>query len=163
MECPIQSGQGPELFIAYAAQTLPPATSLALERHLSSCDECCRLAEAQKLVWSALDAWEPQHISSDFDRKLYARIAAEERRPWYYRIIENWSLRPAIPVAAACVVVLAGYLLRETPPTPNPEPRIAVENRVDIEQLERALDDIDMLNQMGVVVPPSQTSPPEPI
>ena len=154
MECPTKSGQGSELFLAHAAQTLPAATSTALERHLSVCPECRRTADEQKLVWSALDSWEPQYISNDFDRKLYARIAAEEQQPWHRRILKmNWPFRPAIPIAAACAVVLAGYLFNQPGTPANPEPRIAIENRVDMEQVERALDDIEMLNQMGVVVP----------
>jgi hypothetical protein len=92
-------------------------------------------------VWSALDSWEPEFISGDFDRKVYARIAAEGQRSVRRA---NWALRPALPIAAACAVVLAGYLLREPAVPQNPSPR------VDMEQVERALDDIDMLNKMGV-------------
>ena len=141
MECPRNSGQEPELFIAYAAESLPPATSRALERHMAVCAECRRTAEDQRRVWSALDSWEPEFISSDFDRRVYARIAAEDQRPVRHA---SWALRPALPVAAICAVVLAGYLLREPAVPQNPSPR------VDMEQVERALDDIDMLNKMGV-------------
>jgi anti-sigma factor RsiW len=150
MECPTKSGKGPELFIAYAAQTLPPATLAALERHCGECAECREAAEAQRRVWAALDAFEPEYISSSFDRKLYARIAEEDQRRGIH-----WSPRPAIPVAAACAFVLAGYLFRTPSAPPPPDPRAAVESRVDIEQVERALDDIDMLQQMGVVLPAS--------
>jgi anti-sigma factor RsiW len=164
MECPTKSGEGPELFITYAAGALPPPTEAALERHLMACPECRRVADAQKLVWATLDSWEPQYISTDFDRKLYARIAAEERKPWYHRLPHlNGSFRPTVAVAAACAIVLTGYLLREPSTESSPEPRAAIENRVDIEQVERALDDIDMLNAMGVVMPPSATSPAEPL
>lgn len=141
MECPRNSGQEPELFIAYAAESLPPATSRALERHMAVCAECRRTAEDQRRVWSALDSWEPEFISGDFDRKVYARIAAEGQRSVRHA---NWALRPALPIAAVCAVVLAGYLLREPAVPQNPSPR------VDMEQVERALDDIDMLNKMGV-------------
>jgi D-mannonate dehydratase len=150
MECPTKSGEGPELFIAYAAQALPGALAVALERHCNACMECRAAVEAQKRVWSALESWEPEYISTSFDRRLFTRIAAEEQRR-----ATRWFLRPAIPVAAACAFILAGYLLRTPPAPPAPEPRLAIENRVDMEQVERALDDIDMLKQMGVVLPAS--------
>lgn len=154
MECPTKTGQGPDLFLAYVAGNLPSAARLALERHFRVCPGCRGLVEAQQQVWSALDSWEPQHISTDFNRKLYARIAAEDARPWYRRVRSlNWSLRPALPVAAACAVVFAGYLLREPLTAPDTSPRIAVEHRIDMEQVERALDDIEMLKQMGVGTP----------
>ena len=156
MECPTKSGEGPELFIAYAAQTLSAKTEAALERHCKVCTACRECAAAQKLLWSALDAWEPERISAGFDGQLYARIAAEDQRLWPRRIASgDWSLRPAIPVAAACAVLLAGYFLRAPVAEPSPQPRVTVDNRVDMEQVERALDDIDMLHQMGVVVPAS--------
>jgi hypothetical protein len=108
------------------------------------------MAWAQQRVWSELDAWQPGKISADFDRDLYARITAEDRRR------TRLPLRSVIPVAAACAALLAGYLLRP-PSTPrrHTEPAVAIENRIDMEQVERALDDIDMLRQMGVVVPAS--------
>jgi hypothetical protein len=114
------------------------------------CRECRESAAAQQAVWSALDSWEPERISTSFDEAVYARIAAEGTQP-----LTRWPLRQAVPVAAACVAVLAGYLLREPAQQPVREPAVAVENRVDMEQVERALDDIDMLRQMGVAVPAS--------
>jgi hypothetical protein len=124
--------------------------AVALERHCTACPECRTAKEAQKRVWSALDAWEPEYISTGFDARLLNRIAVEEQRR-----TSRWFLRPAVPVAAACAFILAGYLLRTPPAPPAPEPRLAIENRVDMEQVERALDDIDMLKQMGVVLPAS--------
>ena len=167
MQCPVKSSEGVEVFMGYGARILPPGTEAALERHMLTCDDCRRMADAQRSVWSALDAWEPLPVSPDFNEKLYARLAAESRRPWYrsafhglfnsgwFNFHGTWSFRPAMPVGAACATLIAAFLLRG--PVPDRKPDFsAQQNRVDLEQVERALDDIDMLKQLGVVPPPAK-------
>jgi hypothetical protein len=153
MECPLKTGEGTEVFIAYSARTLPTETEAELRQHLGACASCRRIAEAQEEVWLALDAWTPEPISSTFDEKLYARIACEEQHPWWRRLLGsnlnvNWSWKPAMPVAAACAALLAAFLLKS--PVPEHRPQASVQPNIDIEQVERALDDIDMLKQLGL-------------
>jgi anti-sigma factor RsiW len=146
--CPLQNGNGAELVLAYCARTLPQDECAAFERHMLACAGCRELAAAQQAVWSALDAWTPEPISSNFDEKLYQRIVVEEQSPWWQRLFRaNWSLRPAMPVAAACGVLIAAFLLRDPQPVPAPQ---SPSQPVRMEQVERALDDIDMLKQLGV-------------
>ena len=158
MECPIKHGEGAELMIAYGAGTLAPETELALERHIQVCAKCREIAQAQKEVWSSLDTWTPAPVSPTFDERLYQRIAAEEQSKWWRRLFHaNWSWRPAMPVAAACAALVAVFLLKgpagdqqipsQTPPKPQ------------IEQVERALDDMEMLKQLSVAVPEPASSP----
>ena len=160
MNCPLKTGEGTEVFVSYSARTLPAETEEALREHLKTCPDCRRTAEAQCAVWSALDAWRPAAVSSNFDEKLYARIAAEEQKRGWRRVLDNslsmdWSWKPAMPVAAACAALLAAFLLKS--PAPQPQPQVSVQPKVDIEQVERALDDIDMLKQLGLaaVFPPA--------
>jgi anti-sigma factor RsiW len=146
--CPFEDGKGAELVLAYCARTLTPDQSAAFELHMSSCAGCRELAAAQQAVWSALDTWTPEPISSNFDEKLYQRILTEEQIPWWQRLFRaNWSLRPAVPVAAACGVLIAAFFLRS--PQPTPVTPASSQPKVRIEQVERALDDIDMLKQLG--------------
>lgn len=175
MNCPIRSGQGAELFVAYGARTLPLDARASLESHMQECADCRRVGEEQMSVWSALEVWDPLTTSPGFDQqrfdqKLYARIAADEQRPWYRRAFDfnlNWSLRPAMPVAAACTAVVAAFLLRA--PFMDHKPSAAAvstsaSQSVDLEQVERALDDIDMLKQLGVVpAAANQKVRPEPM
>ena len=158
MECPIKHGDGAELMIAYGAGTLAPETELALERHIQVCATCREFAQAQKEVWSSLDTWTPAPVSPTFDERLYQRITAEEQSKWWRRLFHaNWSWRPAMPVAAACAALIAVFLLKgpagdqqipsQTPPRPQ------------IEQVERALDDMEMLKQLSVAVPEPASSP----
>ncbi len=163
MFCPLKSGDSRELFVGRSARALSPEVESALEHHLASCQECRRVAEAQDRVWSALDAWEAVSVSTGFDQRLYSQIAAEAQRPWWRRALPAsfpaaWSWKPTMPVAAACAVLLAAFLFN-SPSTEQQTQLIGqpgVQPRVDIEQVERALDDIDMLSKLGLAAQPSQ-------
>jgi len=159
-ECPIEDGNGAELILAYGAGTLDPQTEAAFQQHMRSCESCRELAAAQREVWSALDHWTPVPVSSDFDEKLFRRIAQEEQSTWWQRLWSaNWSWRPALPVAAACAVLAAVVLLKA--PESAPQPVTPVQPKVQIEQVERALDDMELLKSLGVEVPAEQVKSTE--
>ena len=158
----MEGGDGAELMVAYGARTLDPEKQSELEQHLASCAKCRELAAAQRAVWSALDAWPPVAVSPDFDEKLYRRIAVEEQGKWWRRLSpSNWSWRPAVPVAVACAALIAAFLLK------SPVVHLATpeqnEPKLQIEQVEHALDDMDMLRQLSVEGTPDKTHPAEPI
>jgi anti-sigma factor RsiW len=134
MQCPRQSA---ELIVGYGARTLDAVTEAAFEQHLASCTECRKAVAAQGTVWSALDeyAWRIS-VPLDFDRRLFQRIAEEERRRWTWRL----------SAAAACAILAALMLLRQPwseAPTHSP-----AQPALQIEQVEHALDDMDMLDQV---------------
>jgi hypothetical protein len=63
-----------------------------------------------------------------------------------------WSIRPAMPVAAACMVLVAAFLFQApTAPEGSRYPKWA--ETMDVEQVERTLDDLEMLRQLGVAAP----------
>ena len=112
MQCPFENGNAAEMIVAYGARTLTPAEQAAFENHMSLCARCREMASAQRVVWAALDEWKAEPISSNFDERLYRRIAAEEQSSWWGRLLHaNWSWRPAMPVAAACAVMIAAFLI----------------------------------------------------
>jgi anti-sigma factor RsiW len=152
----------PDWIVAYSAGTLDAPTQAALELHLLECPECRQLAESQKAVWAALDHWPPASISTDFDQRLYARIAQQEQEHWWQRLSHwNWSWRPAMPVAAACAALIAAFLLK--PPAPVPVNDAHAPQRIQIEQVESALDDMDMLKQITSVTSADSSPSPEKI
>jgi anti-sigma factor RsiW len=160
MQCPQKNSDGAELIIAYVARTLDPENEAAFERHLQSCATCRELASAQRAVWSALDELTPLPVSLNFDARLYQRIAEERQRTWWQRVFHaNWSWRPAMPVAAACVVLIAAFLVKSSGPSVTPQ----AQPKLQIEQVERALDDMDMLKQVGVETALEKATPPEQI
>ncbi len=148
MHCPMLTNDGAEALLSYCSGKLDAAHSAMLERHLEECAECRALVDAQKNLWSTLDTWQQPAISAEFDRRLYARIAGEERTPSWQRMFAptRWAFRPALPLTAACAVVVAVLLMRPVPaPEMNSQSRIEV---VEIEQIEQALEDIEMLTQL---------------
>lgn len=149
VECQVQNRDHADLLLKYCARKLDPETAAVLERHMEQCPTCRAFGEVQKAVWEALDAWEAMPVSADFDRRLYARVAEEERRGWWSGLARSWwpwKLHPALSLAAASAVAVVALLV-QAPVTP---PRPAEFELVDAEQVERALDDLEMLKQVNL-------------
>lgn len=147
-----------EIVIDYCAGTLESRERADFERHLADCAECSRVVASQREVWETLDGWTAPAVSANFDARLYSKIARENEAPawvrWMRRIlrppvpIAAW--KPAVSLAAACAVLAAGLMVR-APQVDQHAPQIRSE-RVDIDQVQTALDDIDVL------MPPSASS-----
>jgi hypothetical protein len=131
MKCPLQFEESSELIVGYGARTLDPDTAIAFERHVGCCAACREAAALQRAVWTALDEWHALPVSPDFDQRLSARIAETKTRAW-------WLWRLLVPITA-CVALAAVLLVRQPAATPPPP----------IEQVQHALDDMDLLNQLG--------------
>lgn len=152
MNCPLKTPETAGLLLDYCSRRLAPEDAALLERHLEQCPACRRFAGEQRAVWSALDTWEAAPVSADFDRRLYQRIESEVS--WKYRL--RGAFRPllayrGLPVAAAaCLVLLAGVLL-DRPAKPLPAPATPEIVMVDVqpEQVEKALDAMDVLSEFN--------------
>lgn len=145
MQCPYETGENAEQLTAHVAGRLEGEQAAQLERHLEECPRCREMLEAQHRVWSALDEWQPESISADFDARLYRRIEGEENKSWWrqlFRPVLPFSMRPVLPLAAACLLLIAALLFR-TPSNLSTE--AVTVDAVDIEQVERALEDMEML------------------
>jgi anti-sigma factor RsiW len=146
MVCPIPGGDPAGLIVGFCAGTLEPAIEVAFERHLEQCSECASLVLAQRNVWRALDVLPSVPVSRDFDEQVYKRIA-QEKTLWA-QLHPSLSWRYTAPVAAACLALAATFLVK-TPPRVDVRPVPAVADAVQIEQVQHALDDMDMLKAMG--------------
>ena len=160
MGCSRQNGNGVELIMAYTAGNLEPEKQIELERHISVCESCREMADRQRAVWDALEMWRPEQISADFNERLYRRISEEEAVTIWQRLSRvDWSVfRPAIPVAAACAAIMVAFLV-SGPWISHPPQAPLQQQKVSIEQVERALDDMDMLKQLSLPAPPEQPVP----
>src|SRR5208282_5332314 len=117
---------------------------------LAGCAACRSMAADQTAVWKALDAWEVPAVSSDFDRRLYRQIEQGVRFSWRERLSRTFGampLRQALPLpASAGLLLIAGLLLQH----PGPSARVARRGEiVRANQVERTLDDLDLLRQFG--------------
>jgi len=150
MECPIQARGKKDLLLDYCAHTLGAGPAAQMEAHIAVCPECKAWTEAHMRTWTLLDEWEAPPVSPDFDRRLRERIAMErEQTPWWKAIWQSVAarpLKPALSMALVALLLLAGLLFvrpRSTPPVrPGHE-------AIDAERVEKALDDVDMLRQVG--------------
>jgi anti-sigma factor RsiW len=149
MNCPIED-RHPEVLVAYAAGELDRENARALERHLADCAACRPVAAGQTAVWKALEAWEAPPVSPDFDRRLYRRIDEGVRLSWWdslTRLFRTMPLRHALPLtAAAGLLLMAGLLLYRSGPV---APVVSQREAVRANQVENALDDLDLLRQLG--------------
>lgn len=157
MNCPMEAGGNPELLLSYAAGKLNAGERAQIDRHVQNCRACTAFAAGQKTVWQALEDWEPAEVSMDFDRRLYARIESDV--PWWQRLLRplNPLLRHSMPIAAAAGVVVMASLLVDRPVAApvTTAPQSAQVEALQPDQLQSALDDMEMLRQFNQLVPDS--------
>src|SRR6478735_8365227 len=121
--------------LAYFDGTLPEADRLALDAHAAQCADCRALLS----VHTELDTYTAPEVSSNFDAKLYARIAAEQAKPWWH--VSNWKL--VIPITAVAAMLAMGVFVAERPTVVEPDTKATVApTQVELEQ---ALDDLELL------------------
>lgn len=150
MLCPIQHRENAGILLDYCERKLAPDMMALLDSHVEQCTGCRQTLAAQKVVWEALDSWDPAPVSIDFNRRLYQRIDKEAATAWWRRMFQPvlpFPMRPALPVAAACAVLMAVFLF-QAPSEQQLQKQMTVES-FDVEQVEKTLDDMEMLRQMG--------------
>jgi hypothetical protein len=157
MRCPIENADHAELLLDYCARKLSGRPLEEFERHLVLCLKCKEFCSRQEALWNTLDVWEAEPVGEQFDSKLYARIESFENRSWWQRMAgRGFARRPAVSLAGACAALAVALLVHG----PANQPRIAPVNvretrettRVDAlepEQIERALEDLEMLKQLS--------------
>jgi len=168
MKCPIETHENAELLLAYCARKLDPETQTLLERHLAVCPACREFQRNQETVWRALDAWDAMPVSSDFDRRLYRRIEEEKAHAsWWSRLVAPFRPAFALPMmsrgvplaATACLLLIAGVILERPNNVTVPEDLATAERMETIQpdQVERTLDDMELLRQLRVSPAPAET------
>jgi hypothetical protein len=165
MRCTLGLDESAELVVGYAARTLDPLAHATFERHLKSCEACGEAVAAQQAVWQALDQWRRVDVAADFDRRLYSRIEGDQLG-WWPR---TW--RAAVPVAAGVVLGVVFWLhqpraAQVAAPAPSQASRQQISPQPaspQIDKLEHALDDMDMLGQLSAGVTPGKAGSASPI
>jgi len=147
----MHSRESAGILLDYCARKLEPPDKAEVERHLEQCAACRQVVAAQRGLWDTLDQWAPPNVSMEFDARLYARIKQEEAAPswtkWARRVFQPpipvalW--KPAVSLAALCAVLTVGLVVR-TPAPVDHASQVRAES-VDIEQVARTLDDLDLL------------------
>jgi anti-sigma factor RsiW len=158
MGCPLGPDASRELAVSYTARSLDARAHAEFERHLRSCATCAEAVAEQQAVWEALDEWAPTEISAGFDQTLRERIAADQQS-WRGRVQVWWqrAWRPAVPALAAGIVLGLAVWMNQPPQQEAAAPAkssaqapVSVVGQMD--NLEHALDDMDMLGEWSAAV-----------
>jgi uncharacterized membrane protein YdfJ with MMPL/SSD domain len=130
--------------------------------YLEQSPECRAMYEQQQAVWETLDLWEPAEPSAGFDRELYRKIDQSARNElagfWaWLRRPSEWlaAIRPSLAAAMAALLLIAGTIVTYQPRR-GAEP-VAAQLPAEIgpeyvEQMDQALDDIEMLADFEALV-----------
>jgi len=142
--CPLQNEEHASLLLDYCSRRLDEDRRRALERHMGVCPECARFRDSQTALWNALDEWESSSVGRKFDKDLAERMGKAEKDPLWMRAGAwvadvNWA--PAVPALAAAALWI--FLLQ-----PAAAPVSSVPETFEPEQVERVLEDLDMLRQI---------------
>jgi anti-sigma factor RsiW len=150
MNCPLESEENSALLLAYSSGRLDAESAVQVLRHLDTCPACQSFVQSQAAVWESLDDWHAAPVSADFDRRLHERI--ERQMAWWDRLLR--PVRPllsvrGLPIAAAAgVLIMAGVLLeRPTAVLPPAIPQSAQAETLQPDQVQHAVNELEMLNQ----------------
>ena len=143
IECPLKSESSIaennlDLLLDYSAGRLDGEANqvrrMALEDHMTLCSDCSAFRVGQAEVWQALDAWEPEPVSMDFNRRLWQQIDAAAAAPWYRKLADSVRMgawKPALPLTAAVFLVAAGFMMDHRTSVPGSEsPSVAMTDGV---------------------------------
>ena len=142
------------LFLDYASGRLSAAEAAVVAQHANECDDCAAALLEYSSVSDALDFWDAPPVSPQFNRRLWDRIEAAADAPFYVRVVDWFrfhSLKPAIPVAAAALIIAVGFLFDHPSGIKNPPANNRV-SATEADQAERALDDLQLLRQLDAAV-----------
>ena len=151
MKCPLSREETADVLLDYSAGRLDNARAGRLERHMQACEACAAFGVQQGALWSALDEWEPEPVSMDFNRRLWQKIDLLDAAPWYRRLADSLRLggwKPAIPLVAAVVLVATAFVMDHSG-------NVAQTHDVsitEVDQVEKTLDDVQLLKQFDSTV-----------
>jgi hypothetical protein len=157
MNCPLKSESTMDVLLDYSAGKLDRMRSASLERHMLLCAECSVFLAGQTDLWQTLDVWEPEPVSMDFNRRLWQRIDVEAAQPWYRKVgdfLRMGAWKPALPLTAAALLVATAFMMDHRGATPASQGvetasgMTAGVSPIDADQVEKALDDIQLLRQL---------------
>jgi len=128
--------------VAYMDGRATEAERIEVDRHLLACAACRTRVEEFSQVWKTLaDAPAPQ-VSSAFDARLRARIAAEPPRGWL-----AWLPAPRLALAAALLLLLSVWVGGDRAIDPN----VAMNPGPATEEDVRAVKDLQTLEDLDVL------------
>lgn len=169
MLCPAKHDHGGEILLGYGSPhaTRPsavPPLDRAMRAHIDACPDCQLFLGQQARVSACLDLLETPPVSPFFDARLMQKIEKESASGIGVTgspvSVRRWW-KAAVPIAAAALIAISFVALRpdtaeKQPLTSIEAPRQAADTLVEVEQVERALDDLEMLRDLAPAAAASQ-------
>lgn len=157
MNCPNE-----EILLDYTAGRLDGARTALLERHAESCMDCASLIAAQSAIWRSLDEWKPAPVSPGFNRELWRLIDEDTAKSsWTRELGQALGLnfwKQLAPLAVALALVVTAFMFDHSGRKPNISPATGAAPMVvsagDADQLDQALDDLELLHEVDAASPP---------
>jgi anti-sigma-K factor RskA len=141
MKCPIEDNKDEQILLDYCCGGLEESRAAEIETHARECAACSAWIAEQRAVWSALDDFTPPEVSPEFNALVYQKIEAQQGGWWKHLWRAAW--KPALATAAVGAALLIGMIVNVHHPADAPT-KASIDN-VDIEQVEHALDDLNLL------------------
>jgi anti-sigma factor RsiW len=156
--------EGTELLLGYVSGSVDTQTSAELEGHIEACLKCEKFVHEQKAVWDALDAFEPEPVSADFNRRLYQRIEQpvtwRDRVSGFWQTVRYWNGLPVAGAAMAAALLVGGIVWQMPSNHVRPSEKAAVQAGViQPQQLQDALGDMEMLRDLNSVMRADSSAP----
>jgi anti-sigma factor RsiW len=158
-----------DVLLDYVSGNLDPAQAATFDRHADACAQCAALRTAQAAIWRSMDEWKPAPVSEGFNRELWRRIDAEEQAAswttnWAHRLtgmmqVSIW--KRVAPLAFAMAVAVTVFVLHSDNEPGKPvtkAPASIVLTVSDADEIERALDDIQLLDAVDAASTPTKPS-----
>lgn len=145
-----------DTLLDYIAGSLNRTQAALFDAHADQCARCAALRISQAAVWQSLDEWKPVPVSADFNRELWRRIDADERRLSWTRelaaVLQFGFWKRLAPLAVAIALIVTAFMFDHsgkqggTVQTNSPASIVITASEAD--QLDRALDDIQLLHEV---------------
>jgi anti-sigma factor RsiW len=152
-----------ELLVAEAAGELSLEDRAQVREHLATCLGCAEMAEGQRMLWKAMDAWEAPPISPNFNARLMSRVESETTGMWE-RWLRRWRpflVHKGLPVAAAVALTVTLLVVggqRTKGPSPAPG-NVFEKASVAPDQAEGVLEDLETLQELNGIAPAGASEP----
>ncbi len=145
-----------DMLLDYIAGRLNRTQASLFEAHAEHCARCAAMRMSQAAVWRGLDEWKPAPVSAGFNRELWRRIDEEARQSSWTRefaVALQFSFwKRLAPLAVAMAVIVTAFVFDHSGKQPgkiqSDSPSSIVITASEADQLDRALDDIQLLNEV---------------
>ena len=143
-----------DVLLDLVAGRLAPAQAEQFGRHAGECSRCASLRKSQAAMWHSLEEWKPAPVSAGFNRELWRRIDADaiSWRSIFGEMLGFGFWRRLAPLAVAVALVATAFVFDHSGKRPGERSgsasAVAVVTVSDADQLERALDDIQLLHDV---------------